>query len=180
MSIAYAGLPGAFAHEACMEFVPEHEPLPCPSFESVVAAVLSGEAALGMLPVTNNEAGETGASALIEAAGLAVRAEHELPVRMHLIGLPGSSIEAVRTVVSHPVALRQCAAHLAALDVATVEMSNTAVAAAGLSNPTRAVLASEAAAEIYGLAILQRDMHDRPDNATRFAVVARPASGGAA
>ena len=54
----------------------------------------------------------------------------------------------------------------------TDEVSSTALAAKDLRSPARAVLASESAAALYGLAILKRDMHDRADNATRFAIVA--------
>lgn len=174
MTVAYQGAEGAFSHEACLKFVAGHEPVAYPSFEDVVEAVRSGEAELGVLPVSNNEAGETGAAALIEAARLRVVAEPVLPVRMHLLGLPSTKLEQIRTVVSHPVALRQCARNLEALGVATEETSNTAVAAKALRNPGRAVLASEAAARLYGLEIIRRDLHDRPDNATRFAVVERP------
>lgn len=177
MNIAYAGLPGSFGHEACLAFTPEREPVPFPSFEAVIAALERGDLDVAMLPLANNQAGETGVRELIEAAGLTIVSEHELPVRMHLLGLFGADIKAIRTVVSQPIALKQCAGNLAALDVATVEVSNTAVAASELSRMDRAVLASEAAANIYGLAILKRDMHDRPDNATRFAVVARGAAG---
>ena len=58
------------------------------------------------------------------------------------------------------------------LGLAREEAANTAIAAAGLRDPAKAVLASEAAAEAYGLVILLRDVHDRPDNATRFALLA--------
>ncbi len=55
----------------------------------------------------------------------------------------------------------------------TEEASNTALAAKALSNPNRAVLASESAAAIYELAVLQRDIQNRADNATTFAIVSR-------
>jgi prephenate dehydratase len=93
-----------------------------------------------------------------------------MPVRVHLLALPGVALDEVTVIASHPVALAQCAEHLAALGVPTEEASNTAVAAAALDRRDRAVLASEAAATAYGLAVLKRDMHDDPDNATRFAL----------
>lgn len=173
MTIAYQGSPGAFGHEACLRFVPEHEPVPQPTFAAVIAAVAAGGADLGMLPLENNEAGETGARALIEEAALRIVDEPVLPIRMHLLGLPGTSSAEIVTVVSHPVALRQCARTLAGKGVKLEEASNTAVAAAELSDRSRAVLGSEAAARLYGLTILERDVHDRLDNATRFAVLAR-------
>lgn len=175
MSVAYQGVEGAFSHEACQRFLPGHETVACPTFSDVVNAVSRGETDFGMLPLANNEAGETGARYLIEQACLHIVAEHLLPVRMHLLGMPSATIDQITTVVSHPVALRQCSRTLAELGVATEETSNTAIAAKALSNPNRAVLASEAAADLYGLTILQRDVHDRKDNATLFAVVARGA-----
>ena len=175
MSVAYQGTEGAFSHQACLRFLPGHQAVAVPTFVDVVTAVNRGEADFGMLPLANNEAGETGARGLIEKGGLEIVEERELPVRMHLLGLPTARIEKIRTVVSHPVALRQCAETLAELEVETEETSNTALAAAALTNPNRAVLASEEAARLYGLTILKRDVHDRPDNSTRFAIVRRGA-----
>lgn len=173
MRAAYAGAPGAFGHEACVAFLPLHEPVPHAGFEQVIAAVERGETDAGILPISNNAAGETGARELIAKANVRIVSEHELPIRMHLLGLPQAQLKDIRTVVSHPVGLRQCARQIAELGLATEEAPNTAVAAADLRDPSRAVLASEAAARMYGLAILKRDVHDRTDNATRFAVIAR-------
>lgn len=176
MKVAYQGAEGAFSHAACLRFLPDYEPVAFATFSDVVNAVQRGETDRGVLPLANNEAGETGARALIEQSPLTIVDEQLLPVRMHLLGLPSASLEQIRTVVSHPVALRQCSRALAELEVATEETSNTALAAKALTNPSRGVLASEEAAELYDLQILRRDMHDRSDNATLFAIVARPSA----
>ena len=174
MSVAYQGAPGAFGHEACLAFLPGHDPVPKPSFADVVGAVESGETALGILPVENNCAGPVSeAQTLIAGSSLPIIAEHELAVRMHLLALPGIALENIRRVVSHPVALKQCARALRELGLELEEASNTAIAARDLAARDQAVLASEAAARAYGLAILRRDMQDRADNATRFVVLAR-------
>lgn len=173
MTVAYQGVEGAFSHDACRRFLPAHQALPLATFSDVVAAVETGKVDFGMLPIANNEAGETGARELIEKAGLHIVDEPVLPVRMHLLGLKSAQLSEIRTVVSHPVALRQCARTLSKLGLKTEEASNTALAAKALRNPNRAVLASETAAAIYGLTILQRDVHDRADNATTFAIVQR-------
>ena len=94
---------------------------------------------------------------------------------MHLLALPGVALADLTTIVSHPMALRQCAAQLAALGLATAKASNTAAAAAALVDRTHGVLASEAAARAYGLDILRRDLHDRADNATTFSIFQRRA-----
>ena len=174
MRAAYAGVPGAFGHEACLAFLPAHEAVPFPTFGEVVAAVLEGGAERGILPVENNQAGPVEeVRVLLAAEPVDVLSEHELPVRMHLMALPGSDFTQIHTVVSHPVALKQCARTLARMELGTEEASNTAIAARDLAEPSKAVLASEAAAEAYGLTILLRDVHDREDNSTRFAVIAR-------
>ena len=105
MSVAYHGLPGAFSHEACLRFLPDEEPLGLPSFADVVGAVERGEADFGMLPLENNNVGGVDeVKALISRTSLRVLSEHPLPIRIHLLGLPGATIEQVRSAVSHPMA----------------------------------------------------------------------------
>lgn len=171
MTVAYQGIEGAFSHEACLRFLPYHDAVAVPTFSDVLTAVGSGKADLGMLPLANNEAGETGARELIDRAHLRIVEEPVLAVRMHLLGLPNATLDQITTVVSHPIALKQCSETLKQLGVKCEEISSTALAAQSLRNPNRAVLASEAAASIYGLAILRRDVHNRADNATTFAIV---------
>jgi prephenate dehydratase len=143
-------------------------------FRAVVRAVESGDAERGMLPLRNSRAGEVEeVSALLAPGSLDLIGENSLPVRMHLMGLPGAKVEQLTIVTSHPVALRQCAASLARLAVATHPAANTASAARDLTDPRVGVLASEAAARAYGLDLLLPDMQDDPNNSTTFAVVAR-------
>lgn len=174
MTVAYMGVPGAFSHEACLAFLPEERPVGRPSFAAVINAVALGETDFGILPVENNSAGPVEeAQSLLDASILSIVARHVLPIRIHLLGLPGTDLETVKTAVSHPMALKQCARTLAALGIGSQPATNTAIAAQSLSDPAKAVLASAAAADAYGLVILRRDMHDDPDNATTFFVLAR-------
>jgi prephenate dehydratase len=174
MSVAYQGVPGAFSHEACRRFLPDEEPMGCATFAQVVEAVEDGQADFGMLPRANNSAGTVDeVQALLDQARVAIVTEHQLPIRIHLLGLPDARLEQVRTAVSHPMALKQCTRSLGELGLQQQEASNTAAAAQALSDPANAVLASEAAAEAYGLKVLKRDMHDRDDNETTFVVIAR-------
>lgn len=174
MKVAYQGVPGAFSHEACCKFLPDAEPLGRATFADVVEAVETGEADVGILPRANNSAGTVPeVQELIDGSSLRVIAEHKLPIRIHLLGLPGSNVAQVRVAVSHPMALKQCLENLAALGLEQQSASNTAAAAQTLSDPSNAVLASESAAEAYGLSVLRRDMHDRDDNETTFVLVSR-------
>jgi len=181
VKVAYQGEPGAFSHEACRTFLPGYEPVRKPSFIDVFEAVAAGETDLGVLPEENSSAGMVSEVRDLLARGtLTVRARHVLPVRMHLMAVPGASLSNIRTVVSHRIALAQCGKAIAALGIETETAANTAAAAKELSesgDKSRAVLASEAAAETYNLVILKRDLQDRPDNATRFVVLARPRPG---
>jgi prephenate dehydratase len=175
--VAYQGEPGAYAHEACQKFLPEFERINRPTFESVADAVVSGEAELGMLPIENNSVGAVpGNRALIAAKGLHVRAEVVLPIRLHLMAVPGARLEEIETVVSHPIALAQCHKVLERLSATPEEAINTAVGARLLADSgdlKKAAVASEAAALANGLTILCRNVHDRPDNATIFCIIER-------
>lgn len=172
MRIAYAGAEGAFAHQACLAFAGGFEPVPVDSFADVVSAVAGGEAVCGMLPLHNSRAGDVReVVALLRGGGVRVIARSALPVRMHLLGLPGATVEGLKRVRSHPMALAQCSRALAALRLAVEVAPNTAVAARSIEDASIGVLASEAAAEAYGLAILRRDLQDDPDNSTIFGII---------
>lgn len=102
--------------------------------------------------------------------------EEQLDIRLHLLAAAGTSIGTIRIVASHKAALKQCAAFLATHDFATVEASSTAEAARQVAegdDPTRAAIASDAAAEAYGLTILEHNLQGEGKNVTRFAIVER-------
>ena len=174
MTVAYHGVPGAFSHEACLKFVPNEEPVGLPSFADVIRTVENGEADYGVLPLENNKAGEVDeVRQLLQDSPLKIVAEHKLPIRIQLLGLPASTLDQIRTAVSHPMALKQCRETLHSLGLTAEEASSTSVAAQTLGDPTKAALASEAAAHAYGLVVLKRNVHDREVNETTFVVVTR-------
>ena len=55
--IIFQGEPGANSHLACREAYPDHEPVPCPTFEDCFAALIAGDVDLGMIPIENSVAG---------------------------------------------------------------------------------------------------------------------------
>ena len=176
MKVAYQGAAGAFSWEACRAFLPEWTPVARATFANVVKAVQTGAAGRGMLPIRNSTAGPVpGVEELIRDSGLLIVGRHRLPVRLHLLGLPDAELAEIDRVASHPVALAQCVRWREEAGVAVIEAANTALAAkmlAEASDIRLGVVASEAAAEAYGLKILKRDIHDREDNATTFCVIA--------
>jgi prephenate dehydratase len=174
--VAYQGVPGAFSHQACRETLPDHEPMAFDSFAEAIAAVQEGRCERAVLPVENSIAGEvTGVTSLLADAELAVVGEHLLPIRLQLMALPGASLDGVRTAESHPVALAQCGAVLRELGLQPVERFDTAGAArevAASADLTRTAVASQAAADLYGLAVLRPGVEDDVSNRTRFVILA--------
>ena len=137
--VAYQGEPGAFAHEACRMFLPDCEPDQRGRASRVADAVLAGEAELGMLPLENNSAGAGPGDRRADrrATACTCAARSSLPIRLHLMALPGATLEEIETVVSHPMALAQCAQVLERLGLDAEEAINTAVAAP-VCSPTAA------------------------------------------
>jgi len=175
--IAYQGEPGANSHLVCMQHYPEWEALACASFEDVFAAVENGDADLAMIPIDNSIAGRVAdIHHFLPTSGLHIVAEHFLRIQFTLMGVPGSSLETIRTVHSHVHALGQCRKVIRELGLVPVISGDTAGAAreiAELADPSLAAIAPALAAEIYGLTILREDVEDEDHNTTRFVVLSR-------
>jgi len=175
--IAYQGEPGANSHLVCMQHYPEWEALACASFEDVFASVESGEADLAMIPIDNSIAGRVAdIHHFLPTSGLHIIGEHFLRIQFTLMGVPGSSLQTIRTVHSHVHALGQCRRVIRELGLVPVISGDTAGAAREISelvDPTQAAIAPALAAEIYGLTILREDVEDEDHNTTRFVVLSR-------
>lgn len=181
-TVAYQGEPGAFGEEAIIGYFGADavEPVPMSTFPAVCDAVEFGSADAGVLPLENSLAGTVGDAldALAEGS-LTVVGELLLPVRHHLLVVPGSTIDDVEWVASHWQALSQCEHFLAGRGWEIVPAADTAGAArelAARADRHAAAVASQRAAERYGLEIAARDIQDSSDNVTRFAVLARSES----
>ncbi|MCL4187831.1 MAG: prephenate dehydratase [Rhodobacteraceae bacterium] len=175
--IAFQGEPGAYSHQACRETSPDMEALPCPTFEDAIFAVQSGEAELAMLPVENSTYGRVAdIHQLLPDSGLHIIGETFVRVHINLLGLRGSRIEDIRTALSHTVLLGQCREFLRGRGIRPVIHADTAGAAreiAARGDRASGALATELAAEIYGLDVLARHIEDQSTNTTRFLVMAR-------
>ena len=175
--IAYQGEPGANSHIVCQEHYPDLEALPCASFEDVFAAVGSGEAELAMIPIDNSIAGRVAdIHHFLPGSGLHIIAEHFLRIRFHLMGVPGASLETIRTVHSHVHALGQCRRIIREHGLTPLISGDTAGAArevAEAADPTQASISPPLAARIYGLDVLATDVEDEDHNTTRFVVLSR-------
>ena len=173
--ISYQGEPGANSHMAAKEAHPGLEPMPCATFEDALAAVKSGEARLGMIPIENSVAGRVAdIHHLLPNAGLFIVGEHFLRVRFHLMAPMGARLERITDVYSHVHALGQCRKIIRKHELKAHVTGDTAGAArevAEWADATKAALAPPLAAEIYGLDILARDVEDEAHNTTRFVIL---------
>ncbi|MFC3695402.1 prephenate dehydratase [Chenggangzhangella methanolivorans] len=175
--IAYQGEAGANSHLACVNVYPDMEPVPCASFEDALAAVASGDCALGMIPIENSANGRVAdIHHLMPSAGLHIIGEYFMPIHHQLMAVQGATLDTVKTVQSHVQALGQCRGTLRKLGLTPLIGADTAGSAREIrdaGDPTRAALASTLAAQEYGLEILARDIEDFANNTTRFVVLSR-------
>jgi prephenate dehydratase len=183
--VAFQGELGAYGDQA----IAQHwhgaaTASPSESFEDVVIDVVWGWVDYGIIPVWNTVVGdiEPGRSAVrlakSAAHGLVVAGDTHVAVHHQLLALPGSTMDDLDCVASHPVALAQCKRFLLAHpNIVPTPVYDTAGAARDLSThgrKTSAAIASHHAAERYGLIVLAEDIQDVPHNTTRFLVLARP------
>lgn len=176
MKVGYQGEPGAFSEEAVEKLFPGAEALPYPALRPIFDDVATGALSHGVVPLENSQAGSVNEAYDLLARG-AVTIVGEVVVRVDhaLLALPGTRLEDVRRVSSHPQALDQCQEFLASLAVEVQPVYDTAGAAKRIAEEGRkgeAAIASERAARMYGLAVLATRVQTYPDNRTRFAAIA--------
>jgi len=168
-SIAFQGQLGAYSHLACKQIQPDAKPIAYESFVMAIKAVEEGSAKWAMIPVENSTAGRVEEIyRQIPKTALHIVAEHFQPVNHCLMALPGAKPE---WVMSHPQALAQCHDRILSQSLSPRAEFDTAGAAKLLlesKDLSGAAIASELAANLYGLEILQRHYEDIPGNTTRF------------
>jgi prephenate dehydratase len=173
--IAFQGELGAHSHAACHHTYPDMEPLACPTFEDALGVVKSGNAKYAMIPIENSVAGRVAdIHHLLPGSDLYIVGENFQRVRHQLMGLKGTRLEDLKSVLSHTHALGQCRNVIRELGLKAVREADTAGSARIVKeegDPSKAAIASELASEIYGLEILKRDVEDAAHNTTRFVVL---------
>jgi prephenate dehydratase len=175
--IAFQGVLGAYSDLACRAAYPGAQTLPCPSFEAAMAALRDGQCDLAMLPCENSLAGRVpDIHRMLPDSGLFVVGEHFQRVEHCLLAPKGASLSTLKRAHSHPVALGQVLRLLKDMNLTPVIEADTAGAAALIAERggvEDAAIASELAAEIYGLEVLKRNVEDEAHNTTRFYVMSR-------
>ena len=175
--VVFQGAEGAYSHMAMLRYFGEN--VNCfhvDTFRDAMCAIEEGSADYAVLPIENSTAGIVSEiyDLLVEYENYIV-AEQIIRIEHCLIGLPETDFEKIKTVLSHPQSLMQSARYLNAHDGwRQISMQNNAFAARKVSedkDPTQVAIASEQAAKIYGLKILERGVNQSETNSTRFIIV---------
>lgn len=176
--VAFQGERGAFSEEAALKLLgPDIELVPQRTFELLFGSIGNGEADYVLAPFSNTIAGPVQASLdLLQRSPLLALDEVEIQIEQHLIGCPDATLTNIETVQSHPVALAQCKRFFAEHPrLKPFDADDTAGSVAEIvrrGDATRAAIAGRRAAELYGASIIRESIQDRPENLTRFVLLA--------
>ncbi|KAG3004367.1 hypothetical protein PC121_g18828 [Phytophthora cactorum] len=180
VKVAYQGMPGAYSEKATRQLLGSSANVVAvgyPSFEEAFLAVEREEADFGVLPIENSLGGSIHANYdLLLKFGLHIVGEYDLRVEHSLLALPGVKKSDIKTVISHPQALAQCAHTIASMGAKPRAEYDTAGSAKMLADnqwKDTAAVASDLAAEYYGLQVLQRNIEDDAGNFTRFLLLSK-------
>lgn len=177
-TVAIQGFEGSFHQQAAQYYFGKKVDVKCCStFKEVVASASAGKAcSIALMAIENSIAGSILPNYnLIMQSNLSIIGEIYLQINQHLLVNDGTSLEAIREVHSHPMALQQCNGFLDKFNWKLVETEDTGLSAKLLSRHRSkhiAVIAGRLAADLYGLEIAQRNIHDVSNNYTRFLVLA--------
>ncbi len=175
--IAFQGEAGAFSHAAAHAVFPDDEILPCTTFEDTIGAVQNGDADFAVVPIENSLYGRIAdIHHLLPESGLYIVGEHYQPIRMNLLGVPGATLDDIKSVQSLSVALGQCRKFIATHKFKTINAVDTAGSAheiAEKGDKSVAAIASKLAGDIYGLDVVAENIEDADHNTTRFLVMSR-------
>ncbi len=175
--VVFQGAEGAYSHMAMLRYFGEQvNSFHVDTFREAMTSIEEGGADFAVLPIENSTAGTVSEiyDLLVEFENYIV-GEQILKIEHCLLGLPGTEISQIRTVYAHPQSLMQSARYLGAHeDWKQISLKNNAFAArkvSGEGDRTQAAIASEQAAKIYGLDILERGINQSETNSTRFIIV---------
>ena len=178
MKITIQGEPGCFHEVAARQYFnyDEIEIVPCSSFDLTLSRMKNGEADFAVMAIENARSGSILHNyTLIRESGMKILGEHNLRIIQNLMALPGQTIDDIREIRTHPIAIAQCMSFLNQHPgITLIESDDTAGSARFISeNNLKGVgaIASSHAAELYGLNILAPGIETYKQNYTRFLVI---------
>ena len=178
-TLAFLGPSGTYTEEAALLYNPGAELHPFPNITAVGRAVASGQTEQGVIPIENSIEGSVNFTLdlLVSEGSLLIRNEMVLPIEHFLMGKPGTPIQDIQVIYSHPQALAQCRKYLEG-KFANAERSASlstaqAVGDAISSRVAAAAIAPRRAADLYHAEIFDSSIQDVAANVTRFVVLAK-------
>jgi len=183
LRIAIQGISASFHEVAAMTYFSEPiETVECLTFHKLCESLKSGDSDYAVMAIENSIAGSILPNYfLLQEYHFSIVGELYLPIHMHLLALPGVQLSDIRTIESHPMAIRQCAEYLQSLQNVDIrESDDTALSAkkvAELQLKDTAAIANEHAAKKFGLQILDKRIETHKKNFTRFLILTKRSNG---
>ena len=178
-TVAYQGKEGSYSARAAGLLFPGLPSKGWADVQGACRAVVEGEAQVVVLPLDNSTAGTVNEvyDRMLEFRLHIIRSI-SISIRHSLLGVPGTRMEEIREIHSHPQALAQCAGYIRRQGWKGVPAENTAFAAEMVAlrrDPEVAAVGSSEAAAIFGLEVIQEGISDQDCNQTRFVALTRQA-----
>src|SRR5687768_6464209 len=183
LSVAIQGITASFHEVAALTYFTEPiETIECLTFHQLCESLKSGKANYAVMAIENSIAGSILPNYfLLQEYHFSIVGELYLPIHMNLLALPGVSIDDIKTIESHPMAIRQCAEYLYSLkNIEIRESDDTALSAKRVKElklKDTAAIANEHAAKKFGLQILDKRIETHKKNFTRFLILTKRSNG---
>lgn len=183
VTIGFQGIKGSFSHEACLWYMENsgdevnYDVKSYETFDKLCLGLLNDEITQAVIPFENSSTGAvTDVYDLLLSYDYRIVGEICVKVNQNLMAKPGVKIEDIKEVYSHPQAFMQSKAFLDMYSFKQIPYKNTAISAEFVSSSDRgdiACIASEKAAELYGLKILEHNINYNVNNYTKFVVLSK-------
>jgi prephenate dehydratase len=183
LSVAIQGIAASFHEMAALNYFEEPiDTIECLTFHQLCENLKTGKADVAVMAIENSIAGSILPNYfLLQDYHFSIVGEIYLPIHMHLLVLPGVKLSDVKTIESHPMAIRQCSEYLQALNGVEIrESDDTALSAKKVSElklKNTAAIANESAAKKWGLEILEKRIETHKKNFTRFLILTKRSNG---
>jgi prephenate dehydratase len=179
LRIAIQGIATSFHEVAALSYFQEPiETVECLSFHRLCESLQDGESDFAVMAIENSIAGSILPNYfLLQSYHFTIIGELYLPIHMHLLALPGVTLEEIKTIESHPMAIRQCAEFLQGLNGVEIrESDDTALSAKRVKElklKSTGAIANEFAAKKWGLQVLEKRIETHKKNFTRFLILTK-------
>lgn len=174
--VVFQGAEGAYSQAAMQRYFGDQiTSFHVDTFRDAMSAIDEGSADYAVLPIENSTAGIVNEIYdLLQEYENYIVGEQIIRIEHCLLGVPGATLDDIKTVYSHPQSLMQSAKFLSEHSWQQISMQNNAFAARKVAkeqDKTQAAIAGELAGEIYGLQVLERGVNQSESNSTRFIIV---------